>query len=100
MVKTNLILSEYLAMENVKLAEGKLKAVCSVKALLSEIDFNAEVIPENNLAKFTYLLTSIKGKPLTRDEIKVAMEIVNFKTRRNENKKTNKARERYNYKKA
>ncbi len=100
MVKTNLILSEYLAMENVKLAEGKLKAVCSVKALLSEIDFNAEVIPENNLAKFTYLLTSIKGKPLTRDEIKVAMEIVNFKTRKNENKKTNKAGKRYNYEKA
>jgi len=80
MVKTNLVLTEYMAMENIALAEEKLKAVQSIKNLLSQIDFTVEVIPENNLGKFIYLLTSLKGEALNKDEVKVVIEIVNFNT--------------------
>ena len=79
MIRINLLLVEYMYGKGNRANEGKLKAIHSIKELLSQIDFNAEVIPEDNIERFTCLLTSLKGQPLNNDETELAEEIVNYR---------------------
>lgn len=67
-----LMLTEYALQGNLIRAQVKLLAVKSIKKLLSEIDFNAEEIPDD-AEKFRQLLVSLKGELLTDLE----KEIVN-----------------------
>ena len=77
MVKVNLLLTDYLTGKKSS-TEEKLNAANSIKELLNQIDFKAEVVPENNLEMFTNLLTSLKGEPLNKEEKELVGEIVNF----------------------
>ena len=78
MIKVNLVLTRYMAagVENVN--PEKLKAAYFIKELLSQIDFTAEVIPENNTERFSRLLISLKGGPLNKYETALAEEITNY----------------------
>ena len=78
MVKVNLVLTDYLTGKISNCEEGKLKAANSIKELLDQIDFKAEIVPENNIEMFTRLLTSLKGEPLNKEEKELIGEIVNF----------------------
>jgi hypothetical protein len=78
MIKVNLVLAEYMAkgVENVN--PEKLEAARFIKELLSQIDFAAEVVPENNAERFGRLLTSLKGGPLNKYESALVEEIANY----------------------
>lgn len=78
MVKVNLVLTDYLTGKKGNCEEGKLKAANSIKELLDQIDYKAEVVPESNIEMFTRLLTSLKGESLSKEEIELIGEIVNF----------------------
>lgn len=77
MVKVNLILTDYLTGKK-SCTNEKLKAANNIKALLEQIDFKTEVVPENNQEMFRRLLVSLKGDPLSDDESELINEIVNF----------------------
>ena len=77
MTKVNLILTKYLTGEK-GADNNKFKAAITIKELLEKIDFNAEIVPENNLEMFTRLLISLKGEPLNKDEAELAKEIVMY----------------------
>jgi len=78
MIKVNLLLTEYMIREGNVPDKGKLKAIRSIKELLSQIDHKAEVVPENNRERFIRLLISLKGGPLNKDESVLVEEIVNY----------------------
>jgi hypothetical protein len=78
MVKVNLVLTDYLTGKISNCEEVKMKAANSIKELLDQIDFKAEVVPENNVEMFTRLLTSLKGEPLSKEEKELIGEIVNL----------------------
>ena len=78
MIKANLLLSDYISGKCVAVNYDKQEAAISIKELLSQIDFSTEVIPENNAERFTRLLTSLKGKPLSKAETELLFEIVNY----------------------
>lgn len=73
----NLLLTDYLTGKRSSTNE-KLKAANSIKKLLEQIDYKAEVVPENNPEMFIRLLTSLKKEPLNKDENELVAEIVNF----------------------
>lgn len=78
MIKVNLILSKYLTEKENSEEEGKFKAANSIRELLSQIDYKAEVVPENSLDMFTRLLLSLKGEPLDKNENELIEEIINY----------------------
>jgi len=78
MTKVNLVLTEYLTGEKDRIDEGKIAAAHSIKELLSQIDFKAEVVPEDNFEMFVRLLTSLKGFPLNMKEKELVEEIINY----------------------
>ncbi len=73
----NLILTDYLTGKKNGTKE-KLKAAVKIKKLLEQIDFRAEVVPENNPEMFVRLLTSLKGVPLNEYENELVDEILNY----------------------
>ena len=77
MLKVNLILTDYLTGKKGGVDSEKLKAANSIRDLLTQIDFTAETIPENNMDMFVRLLTSLKGKPLNKSENELVIEIMN-----------------------
>lgn len=78
MIRINLLLKEYTLSDSDATQQAKLKAVQSIKALLTKIDHTAEEIPANNPEKLQRLLTSLKGEALNKDEMAVLKEIVDF----------------------
>jgi hypothetical protein len=76
MLKVNLLLTEYLTGNNGGVNSGKRKAAKSIKELLTQIDFSAESVPENNVDMFIRLLTSLKGQPLNEAENELVKEIM------------------------
>ncbi len=54
---------------------GRLVAIKSFRELLSDIDFTSEVVPVEDETRLTRLLVSLKGKPLTKDEMDLINEI-------------------------
>ena len=61
-----------------EVGERETEAATNIKELLNKIDFTAEVVPESNLDMMSRLLTSLKGEPLNREEIKIVGEIINY----------------------
>ena len=78
MIRTNSLRADYLAKESNLNREQKLKTVDTILELLSQIDHNAEVVPEDNAKMFIRLLTSLKGKPLNNDETELVEEIASY----------------------
>ena len=54
----------------------RLNAIKSIREILSEIDFTAEVVPVEDENRLIRLLISLKGKPLAQNEIELINEIV------------------------
>ena len=78
MIKINLFLADYLANNNHIPDKERQKAIKSIKGLLSQIDFKAEQIPDNNKEMFMRLLTSLKGEALNKYENELVEEIGNY----------------------
>ena len=55
---------------------SKYEAAKSIKTLLEQIDFSAEVVPENNLDMYSRLIASLKQEELTEEENRIIKEIV------------------------
>ena len=54
----------------------KLRTIDSLLGLLDQIDHTAEVVPFDNLDRFSRLLASLKGEPLTEEEAMLVEELV------------------------
>ena len=77
-MNTNYLLSgKFQAVKNNSTQAGKIKAIDTLLILLSQIDYKSEVVPFNNLERFSRLLTSLKGKPLNKVETELVAELVN-----------------------
>lgn len=72
------ILSEIKLNSRAKIEEEahKVLAISSIQKMLAEIDFESEIVQINDANKLINLLTSLKGKPLTKDEINIIEEIL------------------------
>jgi hypothetical protein len=55
----------------------RLEAIQSIRKLLSEIDFNAEVVPTEDKDKLIRCLVSLKGRALAKNELELINELVN-----------------------
>jgi pantothenate synthetase len=55
-----------------------LQSVRSLKSLLNQIDFNAEVIPTENIKRLNSLFESLKEDALTKQEKTIIKKIVTF----------------------
>ena len=55
----------------------RLEAIQSIRKLLSEGDFTAEVVPTEDKDRLIRLLCSLKGNTLTKNEMEIINEIVN-----------------------
>ena len=78
MIKASLLLVDYISRKDGTINHDKQEAANAIIKLLSQIDFSAEVIPENNAERFARLLTSLKGKSLSKAETELLSEIVNY----------------------
>ncbi len=54
----------------------KLDTVRIFKELLNQVDFSSEVVPTEDYKKLTKVLTSLKGKQLSKCEAKLIEELV------------------------
>jgi len=54
----------------------KLDTVRIFKELLNQVDFSSEVVPMEDYKKLTKVLTSLKGKQLSKCETKLIEELV------------------------
>lgn len=77
MTKVNEVLNNYLNKNDLAHSNIKIKAAANIKALLSMLDLSVEVVPENSPDMLTRLITSLKGKPLTKEEAELIFEIAN-----------------------
>lgn len=68
------MLTEYALQYNLNRAQIKLLAFKSIKNLLSEIDFNAEEIPDDE-ERFRLLIESLKGDHLSNLEMEIVKEL-------------------------
>jgi hypothetical protein len=77
MIKTKLLEIEYKSINQTKIHPEKLVAILRIKQLLSEIDFNSEIVPLHDEAHLLKLLTSLKNEKLSKYELLIAKELVN-----------------------
>lgn len=68
------VLEKYLG-EELPVNGRKKMAAAKIKALLTAIDLEAEIIPESNTEMLTRLITSLKGEALTEAEKEIITEI-------------------------
>lgn len=68
------MLTEYALQYNLNRAQIKLLAFKSIKNLLSEIDFNAEEIPDDE-ERFRQLIEALKGEQLSNLEMEIVKEL-------------------------
>ncbi len=78
MIKVKLLLADYLANSGDTIDQGRQSAIKTIKGLLTQIDFKAEKIPDNNKEMFIRLLTSLKGEELDKNEKSLVEEIVEY----------------------
>ncbi len=76
MIQTKLLLIEYATINDSTRNHWKLTAIRVIKSLLTQIDFNAETIPLESAKKLKDLLVSLKGGLLTKEESKIAEELI------------------------
>ena len=55
-----------------------LKAVSTIKKILSNVDFKTELIPTDNKNRLNNLLVFIKGSQLTPEELHITEKLVEF----------------------
>lgn len=78
MRKVNKVLEKYLG--DGPSYRGDIKmAAARIKHLLSAVDLDAEVLPENNLDMFSRLIISLKGEELSLAEWEILKEITEEK---------------------
>ena len=56
--------------------QNKLAAIKTIQELLSQIDFEAEVVPTKDIERLTKLLYSLKGRALNEEEIELLRSVV------------------------
>lgn len=76
MILEKLLLAEFRELQNTKPRQSRLEAVWTIRHLLKRIDFNSEVVVDDDEAKLTRLLTSLKGAPLDEAENDLLLEFV------------------------
>ena len=69
------VLNNYLSENGSVEKGGKFEAAANIKALLDRMDLHAELVPVKNHDMLTRLITSLKGKPLTKEEVDLIHEI-------------------------
>jgi len=74
MEKVNRVLQKYFGEKPLQ-DGGQKMAAANIKLLLLAIDFEVEVISENNSDMLTRLITSMKGEELTPEELAIIKEI-------------------------
>ncbi len=77
MINTKLLLLEYVAHNENGQGHAKLEAIKSIKGIISQIDFTAEVVPIDDPERLIKLLVSLKGEQLTGNEIDIIYDISN-----------------------
>ncbi len=76
MIESKLILIEQATINNPTQDYLKLKAIRETKKLLTQINFNAEVVPMESSIKLKEILIYLKGALLTKEESKLVEELV------------------------
>ncbi len=75
MRKVNTVLDKYLK-QDYPYNNTKYRAARNIEELLTQIDLDAEVVPENNLDMLSRLIRSLKDEELTSDEKMIIEEII------------------------
>ena len=78
MLKVNLFLEECMLTNDVAAQRKRLKAVHSLKHLLSQIDSRAEELPFGDPQKLQRLFTSLKGEAMDKEETALLLEIAKY----------------------
>ncbi len=55
-----------------------LKAINTIKKILSNVDFKTELIPTDDKKRLDNLLIFMKGSPLTIEELHITKKLVEF----------------------
>ena len=77
MINTKLLLLEYAAQKINGQGHARLDAIQSIRGMVSQIDFTAEIVPIDEPERLIKLLTSLKGERLTGHEVDVIYDISN-----------------------
>ncbi len=77
MINTKLLLLEYATHDNNGDGHARLDAIQSIRGIVSQIDFTAEIVPIDEPERLIKLLTSLKGEQLTGHEIDIVYDISN-----------------------
>ena len=56
--------------------QNKLVAIKTLQDLLDQIDFNAEIVPMENIEKLSTLLNSLKGRALDEEERELLIRLI------------------------
>ena len=78
MRKVNIVLDKYLQ-QNYQDNNTNYRAARNIKELLTQIDLDAEVVPENNREMLSRLIGSLKNEELTIAEKIIIEEIVQIR---------------------
>ena len=76
MILDKLALLKLEVKENIYKEKNKLAAIKTIQDLFSQIDFNAEMVPMNDIKKLNKLLVSLKGKTLNEEEGKLLKKLI------------------------
>ena len=79
--KENMILDKLTSIElevksNIYNEQNKLVAIKTLQVLLDQIDFNAEIVPTENIEKLSRLLNSLKGRALNEEERELLSRLI------------------------
>ena len=78
MIHHRLIVTAFSIKENIWNEKRKLEAVLKIKALLEQIDYTAEIIPETDHNRLIKTLSALKGEPLDDTELLILNEITQY----------------------
>ena len=71
MILDKLKVAEKSVRKNINMEKRRMEAIISIKKLLEQIDFNAEVVPVEDRDKLSNLLISLKGDNLDCAEVEL-----------------------------
>lgn len=76
MILDKLLVLELEAKSNIYKEQNRMICIKGFQQLLSQIDFDSEVVQMENSEKLTNLLISLKGEPLNEEEIELLDKII------------------------
>ena len=76
MILNKLSFIELEVKSNIYKEQNRLVAIKTVQDLLTQIDFEAEVVPLKDIVKLTTLLNSLKGRSLNEEESELLIRII------------------------